>query len=318
MRLDPSHRALSFVRRRFAGASLLLVAIQVACGGSASPSSPAEDDVGNGSRPKLAVRWDTSYRFPLPDPGGPNIDLGALVASWGGAEVGAPLAEALDLWLQTAIPEELSRFLAAWNGLGSGALEIELRGEVELDLEASWGLESSTSARLWAACPDGPAELELSPASARDLGVAIDGWGPFRYAVETASGTVRLRAGREGELDAAVIRRLRGRAAVACVTGAPAPVSELLARAVPCGELAAELGPLAEIAERLCAEGWQRVEAWLEGRGTDRARFELLIEGVGFGDPVDRFMGEGGAGLRAVRDRWMARGSWRWDRADAD
>jgi hypothetical protein len=284
-------------------------------GGASGPGDASADSDGGHAQPRLAAAWLAQYRFPLPEAGGPRIELPALLQTWVG-EAGPPgLAEALDFWLRSAAPPEVARFIAAWNALDDAELEIEIEAAAALDPVTLWALDDWRHARVRAACPGGDVAFELSPGALADLGLGPDGWGPYPLEVWTASAAVRVSATRTGAIDGRSLRALRSRAAIACATGGEArDLGGFLRDAVPCDEVVEPLGRLGAVARGVCAEGLRRVADWLEGGVVDRHEVSLEMTGVGFGHPPLRFRGTGGAGLAVRYDGGMVDGTWSWTR----
>jgi len=292
---------------------LLALSGSGACGGDASP--PRLGDAG-APAPRFPRSWTTTYRFPLPDPGGPDLDLGALLDRWVGLDAPPGVAEALDFWLRASAPPSLARFLRAHGALGEEGFEVRIDGAATVDSRSLWSSEAWTTVAVRARCPDGPLRLELDPVLREDLGLGRAAWGPFALRVHTASASTRFSTRRAGRLSLQALRRLRSRAATACAAGAPVPTATFLARAIPCADLREEVGPWGGWAERACDEGLRRVATWIDGGSAPATPIRLELAGVGWGKPPTRFAGEAGAGVDVRVGAWSAQGTFSWVRSD--
>lgn len=294
--------------------TLLCFGLATACGGDPAPTGSS---TGGGASPLpwLPEDWDARYRFDLPDVDAPELTLGALLDALLGEHAPPGLPEVLDFWVRSAAPPELSRFLHAWNGVRHGGLEARIAGEVRIEETAPGqgvALDRWLDVEVWAACASAPARVKATADDLFAAGLAPDGGGPYSFRVETSSGTPRLRALRQLWVEPHHLRRLRGRAAVSCAGGV-GDLRSFLEGAVPCADLAAELGPLGDVAERACVEGTRQVADWLEGEAEGPLDLQLELDGVGLGDPPSQFTGVGlrGLGLRASPHPDVPAESWR-------
>lgn len=319
-RVTPQHASMLRLRALFV-TTLLSTHLAAACGGS-DPASSALDggaapNDGASPQPELAAGWRARYRFPLPEPGGPRVELSGLLRAWVG-EAGPPgLAEALDFWLRSAAPPALAQFIAAWNALEGAPLELEIDGATALEPRTLWALDDWRRARVSASCPGGEVAFDLSADALVDLGLGPDGWGPYPVEVWTASAAVRLSASRAGAVRGRPLRKLRARAAIACARGEDGGDEDLggfLREVVPCDDVVKPLGRLAIVARGVCAEGLRRVTDWLEGDAVDRHEVVLQMSGVGFGHPPLQFRGTEGGGLAVGYERATVDGTWSWTR----
>lgn len=273
-----------------------MLLLPLACGG-ADPAGAGRDgdaardasvDAGPAA-PLLADAWQARYRFSMPGPGGPRIELPALLETWVGRSGPPGLAEALDFWLRSAAPPALGRFIAAYNALQSDALVVEIEGATEVDAAEGWALDDWRQVRVEVACPSRDLTLNLSAAAARDLGLGSDGWGPYAFEVSTSSSALRVAARRTGVLDGRALRRLRSRAAVACAiedAGAAKDLSAFLHEVVRCEHVVEPLGRLGGVARGACEEGLRRVVDWIESDAVRRYDVVMDMTGVGFGRPA--------------------------------